>query len=86
MHPKEDLPIVLILSDYADTTLPAESESLFSPRLQAHMDTFLSYLTFWQDVLEHCTSVEVRSSLIDHFRVLFLQQLLYATISSFFLS
>jgi len=76
IHPKEDLPIILTLSDYGDITPPVEAESLFSPRLQVHMDTFLSYLTFWQDVLEHCTSAEVCSSLIDHFQVLFLQQLL----------
>ena len=51
--------------------------SFFSDDFQSHMVTFLSYLTFWQDVLEHCRSTDVRHTLIDHFQVLFLQQLLY---------
>jgi hypothetical protein len=54
----------------------AQAESFFSSDFQGHMETFLSYLRFWQDVLVHCTSADVRLTLIDHFQILFLQQLL----------
>jgi hypothetical protein len=40
------------------------------------MDAFLAYLMFWQDTFEHCKSIEVKDTLLDHFQVLFLQQLL----------
>ena len=40
------------------------------------MATFLSYLTFWQDVLNHCRSSNVKQTLLDCFSILFLQQLL----------
>jgi hypothetical protein len=46
------------------------------PELQVHMDAFLAYLMFWQDTFEHCKSIEVKDTLLDHFQVLFLQQLL----------
>ena len=68
------MPIVLLLSDYAEGPPAGDAESLFSPNLTAHMDTFLSYLAFRQDVLEHCKSVDVRQTLLDHFQILFLQQ------------
>ncbi|KAF2205284.1 hypothetical protein GQ43DRAFT_407850 [Delitschia confertaspora ATCC 74209] len=80
LHPKENLPLILSFSDYSEMTVPAEAESLFSPDFQVHISTFLSYLTFWQDVLEHCRSEDVRQTLIDHFQVLFLQQLLYPSL------
>jgi hypothetical protein len=54
----------------------AQAESFFGEDFQNHLVTFLSYLTFWQDVLEHCRSTDVRHTLIDHFQILFLQQLL----------
>jgi Retinoic acid induced 16-like protein len=44
------------------------------------MQTFLSHLKFWQDVLEHCKSQDVNETLLDHFQVLFLEQLLYPSI------
>jgi Retinoic acid induced 16-like protein/Family of unknown function (DUF5917) len=80
VHPRTDLPVVLQLSDYWDLEAPLEAESLFSDHLQTHLETFLSYLTFWQDVLEHCMSMEVKQTLLDHFQILFLQQLLYPSI------
>lgn len=70
------MPIILSLSDYLELKPSSEADSLFSPDYQMHMSTFLSFLTFWQDVLEHCRSLDVRQTLIDHFQVLFLQQLL----------
>lgn len=75
--PMDELPMMLALSDYRELTAPAEAENLHSSRLQAHMDTFLSYLLFWQDVLDHCRSMDVKQTLLDHFQVLFLEQLLY---------
>ncbi|PVI06397.1 hypothetical protein DM02DRAFT_582832 [Periconia macrospinosa] len=77
LHPADSLPLILQLSDYADMQPNSDAVSLFSSDFQSHLVTFLSYLTFWQDVLEHCRSADVRHSLIDHFQVLFLQQLLY---------
>ncbi|KAI5293349.1 hypothetical protein KEM52_005623 [Ascosphaera acerosa] len=50
------------------------------PHLEHDMDAFLSYLLFWQDTLEHCKSVDVNKTLLDHFQVLFLQQLLYPSL------
>jgi hypothetical protein len=80
LHPKEQLPLILSFSDYAEMANSAQAESIFSPEFQVHIDTFLSYLAFWQDVLEHCRSPDVRQTLIDHFQVLFLQQLLYPSL------
>ncbi|QDS74739.1 hypothetical protein FKW77_000992 [Venturia effusa] len=77
IHPPEELPIILTLSDYKDLTPPIEAESMFSKDLQDHLTTFVSYLRFWQDVLEHCRSLDVRQTLLDHYQVLYLQQLLY---------
>ncbi|KAF2144316.1 uncharacterized protein K452DRAFT_296513 [Aplosporella prunicola CBS 121167] len=80
IHPEKGMPVILALSDYPQVHLPADAESVFSPEFRSHMDTFLSYLAFWQDVLEHCRSFDVRHTLIDHFQVLFLQQLLYPSL------
>lgn len=76
IHPKDDRPVVLLLSDYPNSQPAPDAEDIFSDDFTMHMTTFLSYLQFWQDVLEHCNSPDVRESLLDHFRVLFLQQLL----------
>lgn len=43
---------------------------------QGSVATFLAYLAFWQDLLERCTSVDIKQTLLDHFEYLFLQQLL----------
>ncbi len=73
--------MILALSDYSVTQPDVNVESSFSAAFQVHMNTFLSYLTFWQDVLEHCKSVDVTQTLIDHFQVLFLQQILLVNLS-----
>ena len=59
---------------------PADAEKTTSPQFKAHLATFLSYLVFWQDVLEHCSSSDLKRSLLDHFKFLFLQQLLYPSL------
>ncbi|PGH00216.1 hypothetical protein GX51_05913 [Blastomyces parvus] len=70
----ETIPHIVALSDYA----PVETAA--RPKLGAHMDAFLSYLLFWQDTVDHCKSAEVNDTLLDHFQVLFLQQLLYPSL------
>ncbi|KAI5865324.1 Retinoic acid induced 16-like protein-domain-containing protein [Durotheca rogersii] len=79
-HPPENLPPILALSDYEHPTSTFEIVSSCSPDFQLHLETFLSHLLFWQDVLNHCRSVEVRSTLLEHFQVIFLQQLLYPSL------
>lgn len=76
-YPIADPPTILVLSDYSSCPLAFGAESSTSEGFQTHLETFLSYLIFWQDVLEHCRSAEVKQTLLDHFQVLFLQQLLY---------
>jgi hypothetical protein len=80
LHPDATLPAVLAMSDYSTTNPRPDAESAFSERHQAHMATFLSYLAFWQDVLDHCRSVDVKQTLLDHFQILFVQQLLYPSV------
>ncbi|PGH15212.1 hypothetical protein AJ79_02577 [Helicocarpus griseus UAMH5409] len=70
----ENIPHIVALSDYAQV------ETASRPKLGAHMDAFLSYLLFWQDTVDHCKSAEVNDTLLDHFQVLFLQQLLYPSL------
>lgn len=75
-YPPENLPPILALSDYQHPLTTSQIISSASVEFQGHMDTFLSHLVFWQDVLEHCKSVEVKQTLLEHFQVIFLQQLL----------
>ena len=76
-HPKDELPPILALSDYEHPVTTSEIVSSASPDFQGHVETFLSHLVFWQDVLNHCKSVEVKQTLLEHFQVIFLRQLLY---------
>ncbi|EME84404.1 uncharacterized protein MYCFIDRAFT_152627 [Pseudocercospora fijiensis CIRAD86] len=80
LHADAELPAVLAMSDYSTTHPRATAESSFSQRHTSHMTTFLSYLAFWQDLLDHCRSADVKQTLLDHFQILFLQQLLYPSI------
>ncbi|CAL3970759.1 unnamed protein product [Diplocarpon coronariae] len=79
-HALEDLPPILALSDYEKPHTTSEIVSSSSPDFQMHMETFLSHLVFWQDVLNHCKSGEVKQTLLEHFQVIFLQQLLYPSL------
>ncbi|KAI0459910.1 Retinoic acid induced 16-like protein-domain-containing protein [Xylaria acuta] len=79
-HPPQGLPPILAFSDYEHPTTTFEIVSSCSSDYQLHMDTFLSHLLFWQDVLNHCRSVEVKSTLLEHFQIIFLQQLLYPSL------
>jgi hypothetical protein len=73
----EELPPILALSDYS-TNSDGTASSIQSFRHD--MNAFLSYLLFWQDTLTHCQSLELKDTLLDHFQVLFLQQLLYPSL------
>ena len=71
---EDKVPHIIALSDHANT------ETATQPLLGSQMDAFLSYLLFWQDTIDHCKSVELNDTLLDHFQVLFLQQLLFVHI------
>lgn len=74
----ENVPHIIALSDHAHL------ESIIQSNHGGHMDAFLSYLLFWQDTIDHCKSAEVNDTLLDHFQVLFLQQLLFVVPSHSF--
>lgn len=75
-YPPHDLPPILAFSDYQPPVPTHEIVPSTSPEFQAHLDVFLSHLIFWQDVLNHCKSADVKSTLLEHFQIIFLQQLL----------
>lgn len=77
---KDTIPVILSFSDTPRPKTPSDAEKTTSSDFQAHLATFLSYLVFWQDVLEHCGSDDVKRSLLDHFKFLFLQQLFYPSL------
>lgn len=73
---KDFVPPVVAFSEVPHSPPAYDAVETSSPEFQAHLGTFLSYFMFWQDVLEHCTSDDVKQGLLDHFQILFLQQLL----------
>ncbi|PSR87112.1 Retinoic acid induced 16-like protein-domain-containing protein [Coniella lustricola] len=79
-YPPHDLPPILAFSDYQPPVPTHDIVPSTSPEFQAHLDVFLSHLIFWQDVLNHCKSVDVKSTLLEHFQIIFLQQLLYPSL------
>ncbi|KAF4762159.1 hypothetical protein N7455_001801 [Penicillium solitum] len=70
----DNLPHIVVLSDHT------KHETALQPTLDQTMDAFMSYLLFWQDTIDHCKSAEVNDTLLDHFQVLFLEQLLYPSL------
>lgn len=73
---KDSIPAIVAFSEVSQPLPMSDAVEISSTEFQAHLRAFLSYLMFWQDVLEHCTSNDVKQTLLDHFRLLFLQQLL----------
>lgn len=73
---EDSVPAVVAFSEISQAQPTYDAVETSSARFQAHLGTFLSYLMFWQDALEHCTSNDVKQTLLDHFQLLFLQQLL----------
>ena len=75
-YTKDETPSILAFSETLQLQATADAEETTSSEYQTHLTTFLSSLVFWQDFLEHCTSVDVKQTLLDHFQFLFLGQLL----------
>ncbi|KAL4952554.1 Retinoic acid induced 16-like protein-domain-containing protein [Aspergillus filifer] len=71
---EHDVPHIISHSDHA------QQHAALPPALGVTMDSFMAYLLFWQDTIDHCKSAEVVASLLDHFQVLFLEQLLYPSL------
>ena len=75
-HRPDELPPILALSDYEHPVTTSEIISSVDEGFGMNMETFLAHLVFWQDVLNHCKSLDVKQTLLEHFQVIFLQQLL----------
>ena len=68
---------ILALSDTVDgDRFSKETRESFTQ----NMTEFLTYLAFWQDTVNRCKSQDVEDTLLDHFQVLFVQQLLYPSL------
>ena len=81
---QDSMPAIMSFSQISQKQPHPHAEKTTSPDFQAHLTTFLSHLVFWQDVLEHCGSSDIKQSLLDHFKFLFLQQLLYACLVAYY--
>lgn len=73
---KDLVPAVVAFSEITRPQPIDDAVETSSAKFQTHLGIFLSFLMFWQDALEHCTSKDVKQTLLDHFQLLFLQQLL----------
>ena len=73
---EKSLPILALSDSSSNQDSPKETRQSF----QQNMKEFLAYLAFWQDTITHCKSPEVADTLLDHFQVLFVQQLLYPSL------
>jgi hypothetical protein len=82
--PEGTVPTLLSADDASHTVHPPshldEYERTDSPAFIDSLDSFLRYLGFWKDVLDHCPSTRIRASLLDTFKSLFLSQLLYPSL------
>ncbi|KAL9581916.1 MAG: hypothetical protein Q9212_003610 [Teloschistes hypoglaucus] len=76
----ESTPSILTFSNASSFDPPYDAEPVFSTGLQTNLRTFISYLIFWQDILERCSSPDIRATLLDHFDFLFLRPLLYPSL------
>ena len=78
-YTQEDAPQFFAFSDDNQPSPTFDTLKSTSPDFRAGLGTFLNYLVFWQDILENCASDDVKQTLLDHFELLFLKQLLYVT-------
>ena len=79
-YPEGGTPAI-VLQSRSDSVQPSgDAEETTSPEFRIHLDTFISDLVFLQDILEHCISVEIQKTLLEHFRLIFLQQMLYPSL------
>ncbi|KAI4110474.1 MAG: hypothetical protein LQ339_001339 [Xanthoria mediterranea] len=79
-HASGSVPPILTFSNVMEPVSSSDAEPIFTTALQGNLATFLSYLAFWQDMLERCPSVDIKATLLDHFDFLFLRPLLYPSI------
>lgn len=73
---KETIPLLA----YSDTKDNSNTDSGSHETATEDMRAFLTYLAFWQDTLTHCHSQEVKDTLLDHYQILFVEQLLYPSL------
>ncbi len=78
--PLEDAEKSLPILALSDSPTSEGSAKETRENFQQNMKEFLTYLAFWQDTITHCKSPEVADTLLDHFQVLFVQQLLYPSL------
>ena len=76
-YTQENGPQFFVFTDDSQPSLTFDTLKSSSPDFRDGLSTFLSYLVFWQDILENCKSEDVKQTLLDHFELLFLKQLLY---------
>lgn len=69
LYPDATLPAILAISDYTTTHLRAIAESAFSERHKSQIITFLSYLAFRQDVLDHPESSSAKDFFLRLWRL-----------------
>lgn len=75
-HGDDSIPAVFALSS-GDRTISDKATDPDAPKNDQDLRAFLVYLAFWQDMLEYCSSADVRQTLLDHFEHIFMQQVLY---------
>ncbi|KAL8763342.1 MAG: hypothetical protein Q9184_000813 [Pyrenodesmia sp. 2 TL-2023] len=75
-YSKDALPPILAFSDVTASDQSGDADPIFCTALQANLATFVSFLNFWQDVLDRCPSADIKATLLDHFNFLFLRPLL----------
>lgn len=74
--PEMTIPVIALSDAAPSDTRSKETRESFTQDLKA----FMTYLAFWQDTVNRCRSQEVEDTLLDHFQVLFVQQLLYPSL------
>ena len=76
------VPTVVAFSDEAQPLTAFDAVQTCSSEFKESLANFLNYLVFWQDILDNCTSYDVKQTLLDHFEFLFLKQLLQVNLWS----
>ena len=76
-YTQEDAPQFFVFTEDNQPSPTFDTLKSSSPDFRDGLSIFLNYLVFWQDILENCASDDVKQTLLDHFELLFLKQLLY---------
>ena len=69
-------PPIIAFSDETRNPSAFDAVETSSQEFREGLVTFLKYLQFCQDILENCSSDDVKQTLLEHFEFLFLRQLL----------